>query len=339
MDDIESGEPGSLEERARIRRHRELERNLRKRRERALTACAVVLVVAALALLSPWGPLSGVFFSESKDNGSAAADMSEEPVDLQTAPESTALGLRPGAALPYSWVDLRLPEREEKKSVVTPPTVAIVVDDVGNTSEPLAKWTTIDAPISFAVFPYPPLSRDLAWALHQSGYAIMMHIPTQNAPPNSFSGSGQLEKGMDRAAVFSRLDSDVSCIPYVAGINNHQGGLGCDDMALMYSMCEWAKQRSFYVVDSNSSVNSRVTEANLKLGGPKRRNQVFIDHQNDPEYIRGAMRELAGLARENGTAIGICHWHRPNTATVVGEMVRELEKEGINFAFAKDITN
>jgi polysaccharide deacetylase 2 family uncharacterized protein YibQ len=339
MEDFESGECGKPEERARIRRHRELQRNLRKRRERAVAAAAVTLVAVALALFGPWGPLSGVFFSESKDEGSAAVDAVQESVPMSTAPELTALGLRPGAARPYSWVNLRLPEREEKKSVTTAPTVAVVVDDVGNTSEPLAKWTAIDAPISFAVFPYPPLSRDLAWALHQSGYAVMMHIPTQNAPPNSFSGKGQLEKGMDRAAVFSMLDRDVASVPYVAGINNHQGGLGCDDMGLMYSMCEWARLHNYYVVDSNSSNNSRVTEATLMLGNPKRRNQVFIDHQNDPEYIRGAMRELAETARKNGTAIGICHWHRPNTATVVGEMVQQLQKEGINFAFVKDITN
>jgi polysaccharide deacetylase 2 family uncharacterized protein YibQ len=71
----------------------------------------------------------------------------------------------------------------------------------------------------------------------------------------------------------------------------------------------------------------------------KKRNQVFIDHQNDPEYIRSAMHELADIAREDGYAIGICHWHRPNTASTVGEMVKELKSEGIHFAFARDINN
>jgi len=92
-------------------------------------------------------------------------------------------------------------------------------------------------------------------------------------------------------------------------------------------------------VDSKSSVSSKVTKACLALGLPERNNEVFIDHQNEPDYIRGAMRELAGLARKNGTAIGICHWHRPNTATVVGEMIQTLKAEGIHFAFARDITD
>ena len=82
-----------------------------------------------------------------------------------------------------------------------------------------------------------------------------------------------------------------------------------------------------------------MTQACLALGLPKRLNEVFIDHQNDPAYIRSAMNQLAGIARKNGTAIGICHWFRPNTPSVVGEMITTLRAEGIHFAFVKDISD
>ena len=168
----------------------------------------------------------------------------------------------------------------------------------------------------------------------------MMHIPTQNAPPNSFSGKGQLEVGMDRAAVFAQLDPDVSGIPLRRRDKQPPGWPGCDDPGLMTSMCEWAQQRASTWSTATARVNSQVTPATLSLGQPKRKNQVFIDHQNDPEYISGGhARTWRSSRAKNGTAIGICHWHRPNTATVVGEMVKELKRKGINFAFAKDITN
>ncbi len=241
----------------------------------------------------------------------------------------------------YLWVRVKVnyPEAVEKRSDTTRPTVALVVDDVGNTMDPLPLWTAIDAPISFSVMPYPPLSRDIALKMRQSGYRVMMHIPTQNAPPNSFSGMGQLTVGMSRAGVFSQLDKDVTAVPLASGINNHQGGLGCDDRSLMTYEVEWAKQRGLFVVDSESSANSQVSPACQALGLPKRRNEVFIDHQNEPDYIRGAMRRLADLAKRNGTAIGICHWHRPNTPTVVGEMIAQLRNEGIHFAFVRDVRN
>lgn len=342
-----SPEPGldrtvNSEESPRIREQRARKRGLRRKKARVLWGTALVLLVAALVAL-------GVVFSRPGGAGKKAGKPSAPkpaasqpaatpPAEAEASSSGPAKSPRASVKV-YSWVGFKVPGRRAKRSVATAPAVAIVVDDVSNTREPLPKWTAIDAPISFAVMPYSALTTELAWALHQSGYEIMMHIPTQNAPPSPFSGKGQLSVVMDRAAVFSQLDADIANIPYVGGINNHQGGLGCDDPGLMTSMCQWASSKGLYIVDSNSSNNSKVTQATLALGQPERKNQVFIDHQNDPNYIRSAMRELADLARKNGTAIGICHWHRPNTPTVVGEMVIELKKAGINFAFVKDITN
>jgi len=214
-----------------------------------------------------------------------------------------------------------------------------VIDDTGNIRDRLPYWTAIDAPLTFAVMPYPPLSKELADKLYLNGYDIFMHTPTDNMPPNSFAGTGQLATGMSRQTVFQTLDKDILNVPHAIGMNNHMGGRGCDQLDLMTYEVEWAKSKGLVVVDSASSVASKVTKACLALGLPKRLNEVFIDHQNEPDYIRKAMRELASYAKKNGTAIGICHWHRPNTATVVGEMIKTLRAEGINFAFAKDITD
>ena len=341
-----------LEERSLARAHRARKREMKRRRRRALLIAAALLLVLSVITL-------GVVIARSGGSGAGERRPSTKG-DLKAPTSDRAASSNPASSTPDDsrpqlpdqgstakeenpprscWVDSRMPGRRAKESDTSAPTVAIVVDDVGNGRDPLAAWIAIDAPVTFAVMPHCEPSGELASRLYWSGYEIMMHIPTQNAPPNSFSGKGQLSVGMNRGNVFAQLDSNVSGIPYVRGINNHQGGLGCDDPALMASMCEWAKSRGLYIVDSNSSRNSQVTPATLALGLPKRKNQVFIDHQNDPEYIRGAMRELAGIARKNGTAIGICHWHRPNTPTVVGEMVKELKKAGINFAFVADITN
>lgn len=320
---------GESGDRARMERRRARLAERRRRRRRNVTiafAVAAALVVAAVVLiiLSPFG------------GGPGKSKESPPKTEAKTAPATTApnQSSQPAASSAPAGA-----ARVEKKSDTRAPCVAIVVDDVGNTTDKLPLWLTIDAPINFAVMPYPPLSQQLAEQLYQAGYLVMMHVPTDNAPPNSFSGKGQLATGMNRDTVFQTLDADVATVPHAEGINNHQGGRGCDQPDLMTYEVEWAKSKGLFVVDSASSANSKVTPACLALGLGKRLNQVFIDHQNEPDYIRGAMRELAALARENGTAIGICHWHRPNTAAVVGEMVKVLKAEGIHFAFVRDITN
>ena len=331
MKDDDSGHPEfSKTETRRIqerRAYRLAERRRRARRNRTITIAVAVAVIVLAIVLSPVGPLKGVLYSKSggkKETVAASDKESATSARKVKSSKSTAPAV---------------PVRVEKKSNTTPPAIGIVVDDTGNVTDKLPLWTAIDAPLCYAVMPYPPLSQQLAEQLFNSGYVIMMHVPTDNAPPNSFAGTGQLATGMDRATVFSTLDTDVSKVPHTTGMNNHMGGRGCDQLDLMTYEVEWAKSKGLFVVDSKSSVSSKVTKACLALGLPERNNEVFIDHQNEPDYIRGAMRELAGLARKNGTAIGICHWHRPNTATVVGEMIQTLKAEGIHFAFARDITD
>jgi polysaccharide deacetylase 2 family uncharacterized protein YibQ len=294
-----------------------------KRAKRLAIMLAVVVVLAGgVVLFGPWGPYKDLIFSHENVPKKHRDTTSKKVVHHKSEAKNSTTG-----------------ERVEKRSNTSPPSVGIVVDDVGNIESKLAEWTKIDAPLSFSVMPYPPLSQKLAEELYKAGYLVMMHIPTENQPPNSFSGEGQLSTNMNKQDVFVTLDGDLSKVPNVSGINNHQGGKGCNDLQLMTFECEWAKQHGFYVVDSKSSTNSMVSYAAVQLGMGRKSNQVFIDHQNDPQYIRSAMRELAGIARKNGYAIGICHWHRPNTASTVGEMVRKLKAEGIHFAFARDINN
>jgi polysaccharide deacetylase 2 family uncharacterized protein YibQ len=301
----------------------------RKRRAQAIAVTIALLIIVAVVLFSPWGPMKGLLFQKST--------AAKKTLAAETTKTPTLHGLSTSHKTYSGSVKAKGPPVKVENR--TPPCVAIVVDDTGNGASYLPSWQKIDAPLTFSVFPWPPLSQQLADTLYADGYEIMMHVPTDNMPPHTDAGPGQLSTGMTRAQVFQTLDADVANVPHVVGFNNHEGGRGCDQLDLMTYEVEWAKSKGLFVVDSASSAHDKVTQACLALGLPKRLNEVFIDHQNDPPYIRSAMRELATIARKNGTAIGICHWFRPNTPSVVGEMITTLRAEGIHFAFVKDITD
>lgn len=313
-------------------------RMLRRRRlRRTLFVVTCLALLTAFIVFSPWGLGKNLFFGRESEGDGAAGKA--HPADGGSPGDGIALlGDKDGGGPQSRNVDT-LPSRKEKASHPQTPTVAIVVDDTGSDVANLERWLAVDAPVTFAVLPHCHASASTAERLYAAGFRIMMHIPTENDPPNSFSGIGQLSVGMSRDAVFATLDDDLATVPHATGINNHQGGRGCNDYRLMSYMCRWAKERGLFVVDSDSSTCSQVTRAAQELGLPRRRNQVFIDHHNEPDAIREAMRRLARIARQEGTAIGICHFHRPNTPSVVGEMIRTLRAEGINFAFVEDIHN
>lgn len=302
--------------RQRLRRER-----MRRRRRRSCAILAVITVIAIGVLFSPVGPFGSVLFPKGIDH--AGADRQGDAQTGSGQDNSAALASSAGGG----------------SSDKAAPTVAIVVDDTASSPANLDQWLKIDAPLTFSVLPFYPATQDVAERLSDAGFRIMLHIPTENDPPNSFSGKGQLATGMSKETVYSTLDADLAAVPFVSGINNHQGGRGCNDLSLMTYECQWAQDHGFFVVDSDSSTASKVSKACQALGMPRRLNQLFIDHQNDPDYIRKAMRQLADIARRHGTAIGICHFQRPNTPSVVGEMIQTLRSEGINFAFVQDVTN
>lgn len=340
-DDDLNDPPEDARARKRIEQRRAFrlaERRRIARRNRTIVITATAFIVIAVVLLVTVGPLKSTFFGKAKGAKASAGeavkkDEGKKDDRKSDGKKATAKGSQAKSTAPESnW-------HYYKASDVRPPTIGIVVDDVGNNKEFMNTWLAIDAPICFAVMPYPPLSEELANTMFDAGQVVMMHIPTDNQPPNSFSGKGQLATGMDKQTVFSTLDADLKAVPHAMGVNNHQGGRGCDQLDLMTYEVQWAKSKGMFVVDSASSNNSKVTTACKALGLPRRCNQVFIDHTNDPAKISAAMRELAGIAKKNGTAIGICHWHRPFTAITVGSMIKTLKAEGIHFAFARDISN
>ncbi|NPV60914.1 MAG: divergent polysaccharide deacetylase family protein [Actinobacteria bacterium] len=317
-------------------RRRRMRRRKRLKRTLVLGTCLAALM-AALIVFSPWGPGKNLFFGRESMGAERAGET--RPAGGRSSGDIAPLPGDEDGGEPQGGDAEALPARKEKTSDPSPPTVAIVVDDTGGDVANLERWLAVDAPVTFAVMPHYQASAQAAERLYAAGYRIMMHIPTENDPPNSFSGTGQLSVGMGRDSVFATLDGDLATVPHATGINNHQGGRGCNDYQLMRYMCEWAKECGFFVVDSNSSARSQVTRASQDLGFPRRSNQVFIDHHNEPDTIREAMRRLARIARQEGTAIGICHFQRPNTPAVVGEMIRALRAEGIHFAFVQDISN
>jgi polysaccharide deacetylase 2 family uncharacterized protein YibQ len=328
LDDHEIEEYQVLAEQKKLHR----ERKLRNKKIRALSVWAfIALLIVAAILFTPIGPFGHLLFPDSK-----AASVDETSNPPPGPPPPSGPEGQPGQK---AEAEVANSTRIEKASDPTGPTIAIIVDDTGNSTENLGQWLNIDAPITFAAIPHYAASAQLSDTLYGAGFQIMLHIPTENDPPKSYSGNGQLSVGMSRETVFGTLDGDLAVVPHIEGINNHQGGRGCNDLQLMIYECQWAQGRGFFVVDSDSSTHSQVTQAATSLGMPKRRSQVFIDHDNDPNYIRSAMRHLADIARKYGTAIGICHFHRPNTPRTVGEMINTLRAEGIHFAFVQDISN
>ena len=97
-----------------------------------------------------------------------------------------------------------------------------------------------------------------------------------------------------------------------------------------------AKKRKLYFFDSFVTNQSVCPALAKKIKIRFAKSDVFLDNQNDSEYIKGQLIKLKNIARKQGWAIGIGH-DRKNTLLVLKEMLGQLEKEGYEFVFLSQV--
>jgi len=211
-----------------------------------------------------------------------------------------------------------------------PPTIAIIIDDVGHNLHEGERLANIDQPLTLAFLPYRRHTDALARLAHSRNKEIMLHAPMANT--RNFSlGPGGLTSDMDERSVTATLRRALKSIPYVQGVNNHMGSLLTQQLEPMDWVMKELYRYPVYFIDSRtiaSSVAGNVAEA---YQIPTMTRDVFLDHEQTEEFIDQQFRELVRRAKKNGSAIGIGHPH-PVTIDYLEKHLPLLDEQGVAIA-------
>nr|WP_261977881.1 divergent polysaccharide deacetylase family protein [Marinobacter sp. F3R11] len=211
-----------------------------------------------------------------------------------------------------------------------PPTIAIIIDDMGHNLHEGERLANIDQPLTLAFLPYRRHTDALARLAHSRNKEIMLHAPMANT--RNFSlGPGGLTSDMDERSVTTTLRRALKSIPYVQGVNNHMGSLLTQQLKPMDWVMKELNRYPVYFIDSRtiaSSVAGSVAEA---YQIPTMTRDVFLDHEQTEEFIDQQFRELVRRAKEHGSAIGIGH---PHTVTIdyLEKHLPLLDEQGVAIA-------
>jgi len=215
--------------------------------------------------------------------------------------------------------------------------LALIIDDGGYSLEKMKAMMGIGLPITFAILPNVPHSREAALLAHRQGAEVMLHLPLEPRKSENYS----LEKdtiltGMNKAEIQSILRRNLSQIPHVRGVNNHMGSRATEDPQVMKALMEVLKKEGLYYVDSHTSSRSVGPREARQAGVFFASNDRFIDHQKDLETIKQAIRLAMKKAKQEGKAVAIGHPH-PLTSRAIREMIPEIERDGIRLVFASEV--
>lgn len=221
---------------------------------------------------------------------------------------------------------------------VSGPRLAIILDDVA--SDPPAADTifALHYPLTLSILPNHPQSTEIAREAHRRGYQIMLHLPMQSLA-DEIPESQELRTDMPSAQVSAELTAMLAGVPYVAGVNNHQGSLATSDAHLMAELMPLLRSRHLFFIDSRTTAATVAYDAARAGGVPSAfRNVPFLDDVRDVAAIRRQLDLAARDAHEKGEAIAIGHPH-PETLRALSEFLPQAQAQGIHLVYASDLVH
>ena len=205
--------------------------------------------------------------------------------------------------------------------------VAIIIDDLGYQRKLADAFLGLDAVLTFSLLPHSPFQEYIANFAHEKGAEVMLHLPMEpHEYPAIDGGPGMLLTGMEPDQLIDQLIEDLDAFPHIKGVNNHMGSRMTERSDQMRQIFTILKKRNLFFIDSLTTSQSVSRPSARLFQIPFGQRDVFIDHFQEPDFIRKQIALLIRIAKARGQAIGIAHPHQM-THDILLEMLPKIKKE------------
>lgn len=227
------------------------------------------------------------------------------------------------------------------KSSVPKAYIALIIDDLGNQgpdATPTKTLLSLRAPLTLAVIPERPKTKDVAQAAHAAGFDVLIHQPMESVNPAVAAGDGAILSNMSDSQIADMVEKHIADMPEAAGMNNHLGSKVTQDAELMRVVMKKLKERGLFFVDSMTISSSKGLAVAKEEGVRAVKRNVFIDGQDNEAYIRQQILSLAESALEKRIVVPVGIGHlRPKTVAVLQSILPELAEMGVGLKKISDV--
>lgn len=206
-------------------------------------------------------------------------------------------------------------------------TVILVIDDLGIVKRTTKDMIEMDVPLTLAFLPYASDISIQANDAYNNGHDVLVHIPMEpkgNADP----GPHALLSSTEASVQMDSINYNLSQFENYVGINNHMGSKFTEDAEAVGRLLGVIKQKGLLVLDSKTTANSVLESLSDENDIPVINRDVFLDNNNDVDYIMGQLAELERTAKKNGNSVGIGHPY-PETVSALKRWIPTLKEKGI----------
>jgi len=207
-----------------------------------------------------------------------------------------------------------------------PPKISIIIDDLGYDEEAGMRAANLPGPVVCSILPDVQFSKALALQCHARAKEIILHTPMEALTPHRL-GPGGLYVNMDKAAFLTTLNDDIKAIPFMNGLNNHEGSRLTSAPAQMDWLMQDIKPQGLFFIDSVTSAHSVAGRTAKQEGVPTINRDVFLDDVPTQAAVRAQFKLLLNEAAQKGQAVAIGHPY-PATLAVLEQELPRLTQQG-----------
>jgi polysaccharide deacetylase 2 family uncharacterized protein YibQ len=214
--------------------------------------------------------------------------------------------------------------------------VAIIIDDIGYQIEIAEQIMSLNYPVAISVLPFLPHSQFVAQMAKEKGLTVLLHLPMEPHNANTDPGKGAIFTTMNEHEIKAKILANLKDIPYVDGVNNHMGSKATEDEFIMRTVLHELKERNLFFIDSMTSPHSIGYQLSKEMGLKTAQRTVFLDNEQNIDYIRNQVVVLKNTALKYGSAIAIGHPYC-NTIDVLKELESIVEPESVEIVPLKEL--
>ncbi|CAI8970078.1 MULTISPECIES: divergent polysaccharide deacetylase family protein [Bacillus] len=217
--------------------------------------------------------------------------------------------------------------------------VAIVIDDFGNNMKGTERMLSLPIPLTVAVMPFLPSTKQDAVAAHQKGHEVIIHMPMEPIKgKKEWLGPKAITTDLSDHEIESRVEQAIQEVPHAIGMNNHMGSKVTADERIMRIILSVCKKHGLFYLDSKTNPNSVVPKIGKELEVPIVENQLFFDDVYTSSHITKQAQLLLQKIKEKPVVVAIGHVGPPGeiTSRVIESTIPKV-REHADFIFLSDL--
>ncbi|MDM5187619.1 divergent polysaccharide deacetylase family protein [Bacillus sp. DX4.1] len=217
--------------------------------------------------------------------------------------------------------------------------IAIVIDDFGNNMKGTDKMLSLPIPLTVAVMPFLPSTKQDAIAAHQKGHEVIIHMPMEPIKgKKEWLGPKAITTDLSDDEIRNRIEQAIQEVPHAIGMNNHMGSKVTADERIVRIILSVCKKHGLFYLDSKTNPKSVVPKIGKELGIPIVENQLFFDDVYTSSHITKQAQLLLQKIKKTPVVVAIGHVGPPGeiTSRVIESHVPKI-REHADFIFLSDL--